>query len=144
MDGKTIIKIEGNKVLINWRTKKFLNDYKSSTLSDIQINCLKNYAKNKDLAYLGDFLNAPNNKSKFDCLVIAQLMWAFSNRKDISVVIDNSYEEKISEKGSRDFNKLLRKQRKALGNFGINYQKATNQNQITKQGLTNQKKNQRD
>ena len=38
-------------------------------------------------------------------------MWAFSNRGNTSVIIDDSYERKLSEKGIREVNNSLKKAR---------------------------------
>ncbi len=109
---KTIIRInKGNRVSINWHNKNFKDAYNSGYLTDIQISFLKSYAKTKDFACLGDFLNCRNDKNKYDYLVICALMWAFSNREDISIIIDNSYERKVSEIGIGKFNRLLKKAR---------------------------------
>ena len=115
MKEKTTIKIKEDEVAINWKSKFFKKGITwSGHLEELQIIYLKKFAKTLDFKYLGDFLNCLNKTNKFDCVVIIQLMWAFSKRKSIKVIIDDSYKytNKKSQKGIKQFNKLLKKVRK--------------------------------
>lgn len=99
-----------NQIQIGTNKKTSWKGKMKHEINDRQMRSLRKYVASTNLKDLADFLNIPE-KYNSSRLIVVELLWAFSKNKSIDVVADDSYAERISQKGIKEINQMLKKGR---------------------------------
>ena len=106
----TYVRFVENKVRVSTKKDTSWKGKQEYNLSERQIKKVRDFIMYLDLKYLADLLNTPEKK-RDGMLCVMSLLNAFSRNKSIETKADDTYADKISQKGIKEINRMLKNAR---------------------------------